>query len=57
MPRQYFDTFMSHVTRNIETLPNSFNSENPLTYMQCSDIDKLPKIEFNFGYYWLEMLP
>ena len=57
MPRQYYDTFMSHVTRDIETLPNSFNSDNPLTYLQCQDIEKLPTIEFNFGYYWLEMLP
>ena len=57
MPMQYYETFMSHVTRDIETLSNPFDSENPLTYLQCRDIGKLPKIEFNFGYYWLEMLP
>ena len=33
MPSQYYDTFMSHVTKDINVVPNLFSSDNSLTYM------------------------
>ena len=53
MPDRYYDHFMSHVFKDIHKVETSLGDN----YIRCRDVEKLPTVEFNLGYYWLQMLP